>query len=189
MPDEMNPYAPPAEVESDDVADVDEDSEWRRAKRNPFEDERRSVALVVALAFVTCGLYSPLWLMRRQRFLDSLRTDQKLGMLPTIVLLMYIGTFGLAFIGGAAQSPEVMNVERLVSAGGGVITIIANFRVAAILRSEFARTGRFLSVSNLATFFLGIFYLQYKINQGADVAPRVKKKKKKPEVETAKIET
>jgi len=176
MADDANPYAPPADA---DAELDDEGSEWRRAKRNPFEDERRSVLVCVALAFVSCGLYTPIWLIRRQRFLDALRADKKLGMLPTVALLSYIATFGLAFIGGAAQAHEILAVERIVSVAGGILTLVTNFRVAAILRSEFARTGRFLSVSGVGTFFLGIFYLQYKINQGADVAPRLKRKKKR----------
>jgi hypothetical protein len=69
----------------------------------------------------------------------------------------------------------------MLSTGAGVVTLIANFRAAAILRSEFRRSGRLLTVSGVATFFFGIFYLQYKINEGADVAPRSKKKKKSPE--------
>jgi hypothetical protein len=41
-----------------------------------------------------------------------------------------------------------------------------------MLRSEFARSGRLLPVSSVATFFFGILYLQYLINKGADVPPR-----------------
>ncbi len=174
MPQEVNPYAPPTEE-----AAGEEETERRLPRRNPFEDERRPVLVCILLAMVTCGLYSGIWLIRRQRFLDSLRADAKLGWRPTVLILLYVATLGVAFIGGATQSPEVIAVDRFLSLAGGIVTLVTNFRVAAILRSEFARSGRLLSVSSLGTFFLGIFYLQYKINQGADVAGHRKKKKKR----------
>jgi len=72
---------------------------------------------------------------------------------------------------------------------GGIATVLANFRVLNILRSDAARTGRFLEFSTIGTFFFGVFYLQYKMNQLADqparvASPRRKKKRKRP-VETA----
>ena len=66
-------------------------------------------------------------------------------------------------------------VDKLVSALGGGALLLADFRVASILSSDFARTGRLLSVSSVATFFFGPFYLQYKINQAAEIPARVPK--------------
>ena len=100
-------------------------------------------------------------------------------------------TFAASALGLALAfaSHEAASVRPLVQLVGAVAAILANFRVLNILRSDSARTGRFVEFSSLATFFLGIYYLQYKINQLADQParvekPRRKKKRKKP-VETA----
>lgn len=79
-------------------------------------------------------------------------------------------------------------IRPLFSLAAGIGALIANFRVLHILRSDSARTGRFLDFSTLGTFFLGIHYLQYKINQLAEMPahvakPRRKKKRKKAGVD------
>jgi hypothetical protein len=83
-----------------------------------------------------------------------------------------------------ALSADTQPIRPLFSLASAIATVIANFRVLGILRSDSARTGRFLGFSTVGTFFFGIYYLQYKINQMADTparaeAPRRKKRKKK----------
>jgi hypothetical protein len=174
MPDDdHNPYAPPAEAlralgDSDD-----------REGPNDYESERRSVVMCILLTALTLGLYPTIWLFKRRRFLDRLDTGKELGnALPMFILVATVMNVLLAF------SNETAPIRPLFSLASGIGTIIANFRVLGILRSDSARTGRFLGFSTAGTFFFGIYYLQYKINQMADTparaeSPRRKKRKKK----------
>lgn len=131
-----------------------------------YEAERRSVPLLVFFSVITLGVYPAIWFFRRRRFLDSLDSTDKLGALAGGPLVATVIAFGLGLLD---LPPEV---DRAVSVGLGSVTIVAAFRVARILRSNFTRTGRFLRVSSAGTFFFNALYLQYKINQAADTLPR-----------------
>jgi hypothetical protein len=175
--DDHNPYAPPAEaLVAFRDAPLDDGP-------NDFESERRPVILTIVLTVVTLGFYSPIWLLRRRAFLDRQDSDKAdLGTgLPMLILVASVMGVGLALAGS-----EAAKIRPLFSLLSGVATIIANFRVLGILRSVSARTGRFIEFSTVGTFFFGIYYLQYKINQMADTParaerPRRKKKRKKLE--------
>ena len=152
---EPNPYSPPAELALPQLVGG--------VRVSDFTRERRSVVVCVALSVITVGLYQAVWLLRRAPFLDRLNASEQLGSgLPIFLLVMQV--IGLvAPIGGRDIAP----VRLFFTVVGVVAAYVACFRVARILRSDFARTGRALEVSNLATFFLGFWYLQYKINQAA----------------------
>ena len=163
--DEHNPYAPPAEP--DFVRD--DDGDGTRGAPSDYSSESRPVVLCILLTLVTCGFYQSIWLLRRGPFLDRLNASKRLGTtLPIFVLVSGLGSFVVALAGKDAAS-----VQPLVGLVGTIAAIIANFRVADILRSDAARTGRFVRVSSLWTFLLGIYYLQYKINRLAETSARV----------------
>jgi hypothetical protein len=64
-------------------------------------------------------------------------------------------------------------VERMMQLVSGLVSLFVSFRVAAILRSDFARTGRIIAVSSVAVFFFGCVYLQHVINEAAVVPARL----------------
>jgi hypothetical protein len=178
---EVDLYAPPRTESAP--------REKRRARRNPFEAERRSVLLVVLLSVVTFGLYASIWYIRRTPFVNGLKSDKRLEpFLPWALLGTEIVVFVVALVAGAAEVQ--VDVSRPVSMVAGILAIIIRFRIAHILRSHFARSGIVMSVSGPATFFLGMLYLQWVINNAADrVAsmPRSRKKSRKmPEPEFAR---
>jgi Domain of unknown function (DUF4234) len=165
-----NPYAAPRTAFGDPTDPSDEYD-----GTSEYEGERRPVVLCILLTIVTLGFYPAIWLLKRSAFLDRLNASQSLGTaLPTVVIVMNTLGFAAAFAGKEASA-----ISSFLSLGAGVCALVANFRVAAILRSDFARTGRFLSVSSVLTFFLSIYYLQYKINEAAETPARVKRKKKR----------
>lgn len=155
-----NPYAPPATATEAPPGAV------ARGGSGSYRDERRSVPLLLLLTILTLGLYPSVWFFRRRRFLDARDSSKKLGPLAAAPLVATVVSCALAFV---ELPPEV---DRLVTVMTGVVTLITAFRVAAILRSDFARTGRFLKVSGVGTFFFNALYLQYKINQAADTPAR-----------------
>ncbi len=178
--DDHNPYAPPADpavalrVFSDDVGDGP----------NEFESERRPVILTIVLTVVTLGFYPAIWLLQRRPFLDRQDTGKELGTaLPIFVLVSSV--LGVVLLFGGADTAAI---RGLCSLAGGVTALIAYFRVLGILRSVSSRSGRFLGFSTMGTFFFGIYYLQYKINQMADTparAERPRRKKKRKNLEAA----
>jgi hypothetical protein len=106
------------------------------------------------------------------------------GGLPIFILVANVLAFALAIAG-----QEAAKVRPMMSLVGTIAAIVANFRVLGILRSDSARTGRFLELSTLGTFFFGCYYLQYAMNRMADTPGRAqrprKKKKKKARLEAA----
>ena len=168
----MNPYAPP---EADVAHDEARPSGARKRGTSVYASEKRSVLLLVLITAATCGLYPAIWYVRRQRFLDELDSDAKLGAGLAWGGLVAIGITSII----AVIMPPNAPLQGL-SAGAGIVSIVQAFRVAHILRSNFARTGRLIRVSGVPTFFFGVYYLQYVINRAAVTPARKKKKKKKP---------
>jgi hypothetical protein len=133
---------------------------------------------------VTFGIYPVIWLFRRRRFLDGLDADARLGKaLPSFIAASYALLVALGAWEGATGSRDGEGPIRLVQGMGGIAMLVAVFRVARMLRSDFNRSGRFLTVSGVATFFFGTLYLQYKINEAADTTPLKLRKKKKKKIE------
>ncbi|MEJ2009299.1 MAG: DUF4129 domain-containing protein [Acidobacteriota bacterium] len=143
------------------------------------ELEKSNVALLVILTLATFGLYYPIWFMQRRSGINSLRSREKLG----------VGVFVIVF--ALLALVLVLNVSRsyfpslginwlrvfdsMVWAFSGVLLLIESFKVRGILEAhaEGSVGGLFAgsinlaqesSLSGVATFFFGIFYLQHKIN-------------------------
>jgi hypothetical protein len=167
----LDPYAPPT-ASAEAVAPV-----AGRGRVSDYAAERRSLPLVIFLSVITLGVYPALWLLRRQPFLDQLDADQKLGTgAPIALLVANVAAFGTFFF----EVPQ--ELDRPISLGLGAAALVLSFRVAAMLRSDFARSGRMIDVKGVWVFFLGVWYLQHVINKAADAPARIvgaKKRKKK----------
>jgi len=133
--------------------------------------KRSSVIAVVLLSFVTLGFYLPIWFLRRRRGLNSLNSPRKLGVLGPVILL------GLQVID--LFLPQDLTPETIVSLAVFITVLVLAFRVRFILSDHLTSKIRAVlpvsvgfptssSPSNLLTFFLTIWYLQYKINQFID---------------------
>ncbi len=162
-----NPYAPPAS------------SAERGADAHPaggvsrYDDQQRSVLLLLVLSVVTLGIYPAFWYLRRQPFLDSLDASKKLGGLPIVLVAT---TFGLFFVGFFVEFVHASDgISRIAQLADGIFNLFVAFRAAAILRSDFARTGRMLHISGAGVFFFGMLYLQHVLNEAAATPPRLPK--------------
>jgi hypothetical protein len=159
---DINPYAPPAAAPS--VTGQDKDSPTGSAD---FRTERRPVAVCILLALVTLGVYQAIWLFKRRPFLDSFAQSRKLGVqLPTAVLVLNVLGIVVAIASGLDSSLD--RLDQLARLAGGFAYLIACFRVKNMLRTEFRIVGFRATISPIMTFFFGIYYLQYMINQAAD---------------------
>jgi hypothetical protein len=164
LPDPLtNPYAPPAAPASPRHGDT----EPHAPKPSRYEGERRSVLLLLVLSIITLGVYPSLWYVLRTRFLDSLDANKKVGPWPWVNVVLT----AMVFVASVARAHE--DLVRILQLGGGITSLSLAFRVAGILRSDFARTGRFIGVSSLGVFFFGCVYLQHVINEAADTPARV----------------
>lgn len=169
-----NPYAPPADV-TPEPEEHEREGGRRRRSRVDFATERRSVVLVLLLWLFTLGVYNTVWLWRRRPFIDSLDTGprEKLGRAPEVLGAMWVGMLVLTVLVGSTT------FTNAYSSAMGIGVLVSCFTVARALRSEIARTGRGIEISNVLVFFFGVVYLQYKLNEIADAPARRKKRRKK----------
>lgn len=173
-----NPYAPPAEV-TPEPEEQEGEGGRRRRRRVDFSPERRSVVVVLLLTIVTFGVYNTVWLWRRRAFIDSLDTGprEKLGRAPEVLGAMWVGMLILTVVFGSTT------FTNAYSSAMGIGVLVSCFTVARALRTEIARTGRAIAISSVLVFFLGVAYLQYKINEIADTPARRKKRRKEASAE------
>jgi hypothetical protein len=164
-----NPYAPPA-------AEIAPAEAPRSSSRSDYTNERRSVLLLILLSVVTFGIYPTVWYVRRARFLDSLASDKKVGVIPWFLVVADVALVAVAI----AHAPE--GAIKAVQLATGITSLVLAFRVAHILRSDFARSGRLIGVSGAGVFFFGCLYLQHVMNEAAatPARPRKRRKKEKP---------
>jgi hypothetical protein len=144
--------------------------------------EDSSVFGIVLLTLLTGGIYQPIWFMSRRKALNSLYSPEKLGMgALSVALAGYITNLCLAFVGTFKWGSwvEMENALGAVQPSiwliASIIVIVQCFKVRRILLDHLAppQEGLFSAsirfqyddlLSRMGTFFLGIFYLQYKIN-------------------------
>jgi len=144
--------------------------------------EDSSVSGVFLLSFLTGGIYQPIWFMNRRKALNNLHSPEKLGVgALSVALAGFIASASLPIVGSFIWGSWVNTenalgpVHPLILLMAGIIMVVQCFKVRRILldhlgpRREgmFAASIRFQNddlISRMGTFFLGIFYLQHKIN-------------------------
>ena len=130
--------------------------------------KRSSVIAVVLLSLLTGGLYTGLWYLRRRKSLNSLDSASKLGVTRPVILLILTTAY-------LVLPPD--STARTIAAFAVVLTnlamaftvrwmIIDHLRtlITAVLPQSAGLQAQY-SPSSVLTFFLNIFYLQYKINE------------------------
>lgn len=152
------PYAPP-----------------RSSGRAPATLELRKtpVVLVIFFTLITLGIYVPIWFLRRRKALNHLAPEDDSVNLVTFGLA---GLFAAAFCSGiyqgasaamgGAPSPNTDLAIRMVDLASRLFVIVASFRVKTILEGHYPER-----LSAIGTFFLSIFYLQYRINRAGQTDP------------------
>ena len=146
--------------------------------------EESSVLLTILLTFVTLYFYYPLWFILRRRALNSLRSSEKIGrVMPLVALGAWSAGMLVSVIAGVSsgmsagpQAKMLETISNVFLLCFGILNLLLAFKVRRILldHSESQQAGIFASnlameqqssFSSVATFFFGIFYLQYKINR------------------------
>jgi Domain of unknown function (DUF4234) len=162
----------------------------------PLALERTNVLLVILLTIITLGFYYPYWFIRNRTGINSLNSPEKLGY-GIFAFVFALWLFEWVFLVVAGQLDEIPSLSRfglgdtvasllavffvLATAGSGILLLVQAFKVKRMLEAHTAVStagplaGSLALVqgstySVLATFFLGIYYLQYKINEVVDAA-------------------
>jgi hypothetical protein len=173
------PGFPPAAGQESAQGWADRATPLGRPSPAALELESRSVVLVVALTLITLGLYYPVWFMLRRSGINSLHSGEKLGVLVfALAIALQFLALVLILSQGYLTSPEIgwlRFFDSAVSLLAVILLVIQSFKVKRILEDHAAESSRGLfggsislaqesSLSGVATFFFGIFYLQHKIN-------------------------
>jgi len=141
---------------------------------SPLREIKKDVSRVILLTVITFFIYYPIWFLRVRRTLNNLRSDRKIGyVLPLIVLAFQIIGLPVSIFQGISKGIGMngrivdlvaISYQAINFLNIGVVAalILLAFRVRRILLDHF---GDGVDLSPVATFFLGIFYLQDKINR------------------------
>ncbi len=168
------------------MAHLDEAAPLGATVRGGNEDIERledsSLLTTVLLTLITAGIYLPVWFIMRRKSLNSLNSSDKLGSTGLgVAVAGYIATLGLTlvltFIWGfwTRVGKTLILIQPVILLTSAIIVIVNCFKVRRILLDHLAppQEGIFSArirlqhdeeISVLGTFFLGIFFLQYKIN-------------------------
>ena len=152
-PGSDHPYAPPASP---------------TGKKAPVL-KKTSVLLMVVLSILTLGLYYPYWFLSRRRALNHMAADSDdvnvltFGVAATFAIAYSVGFCVEAFPETAGWLRNGVVFTDFISR---ILTLILCFKIKSILEANHPET-----LSAVGTFFLSLFYLQYKINRMAETDP------------------
>jgi hypothetical protein len=145
----------------------------REGRIPSVESQRMSVALLILLTVVTCGVYTPIWFLQRRRFLNALDSSEKEipeGMPIAVAVVWGIGVVlsivaGFTEEAGGSGAGGLDALDRLLTLAGGIMLIMLSFRAKNRISQHMLRQGHHTPMSGAATFFFQTYYLQYKINR------------------------
>ena len=137
--------------------------------------KKTPVVLTILLTIVTFGLYLPYWFFSRRKALNQLAPeDDDVNLVTFSLVALYAISFcagiyqGLTLETADALSPGFQTMLQWVNFASRILTIVAGFRVKMILEGHYPER-----LSTVGTFFLSIFYLQYRINRAGQTDPIV----------------
>lgn len=152
-----NPYEPPkSDVEPEGGTIL------RHIKQRP-------VWLVVVLAVVTLGYYMYYWYWVTSRQINDVfpvgRAVPRWYAVAAVVLIAAdVGLMTVSYLD--PTNLDLVSLDRVLTGGSGILILLWAFKVREGIWAAASRvTGEPYPISALATFFLGLYYLQYKINR------------------------
>lgn len=130
--------------------------------------EKMAVVWLFLLVFITGGIYTGVWFLKRLDIFNGLNSDIKLHQAPfTFMIAGCVVNIGITlFIMFSAESINKELLNSLLLTGDllnivvAIVLLLQAFKLRRILADHFGT-----KVSWLGTFFFTVFYLQYKINR------------------------
>lgn len=131
------------------------------------------VVLVIFFTFVSLGLYIPIWFLRRRKALNHLAPeDDNVNLVTFGLAALFTASLATGLCLGVLEelgttpSPGLLLSIQGLDLLARLFIIVASFRVKTILEGHFPER-----LSAVGTFFLSIFYLQYRINRAGETDP------------------
>ncbi|PTX47374.1 uncharacterized protein DUF4234 [Melghirimyces profundicolus] len=126
--------------------------------------KKASVFFTLVMSVITLGIYVPYWFISRREALNRLDSEVTLPSAPAkIVFILYILSaifLPVAMIGGEGMMRLYDTLDIPITYGGMAVCLYLAMRTRLILNEHLGVK----SVGPVKTFFLWIWYLQYKIN-------------------------
>lgn len=119
--------------------------------------------VVLCIWLCTAGTYSWIWLLHERESINGLVSNRKIG---SAVLVVMIVVLPLAFLLGLGAAFGADASETIAAPLGFIVGVVMLAQLLKVRRIIQDHTGRRVSV--LGTVFLGVVYLQYKINRVID---------------------
>lgn len=135
--------------------------------------KKTKIILMVVFVYIAFGFYAPIWYLTRRKGFNSLVSKNKLGKAP-FVWMIVLGVLSLPFciiymaMIFQGQNIDIATYLMLFLQGLPfyIIMLVQTFKLRRILNDHFNKyLQRDINFSGVATFFLNVFYLQYKINR------------------------
>ena len=132
---------------------------------------RKNVWLMISFSILTLGIYLPFWYLTRYQRFNALSSAAKFRQTTLLIWLLWfvVDTVLIVWSIATPQSGTIESLgpfESIFNTLAAIFGVILAFRAKKILLDHLSAIGRNdLSMSRIATFFLGFFYIQYKINQ------------------------
>ena len=133
--------------------------------------KEKNIILVIVLIIVTLGIYYPVWFLKQKEAINNLKSKEKLTDTPLLITLVLYSFSAIIFF---YQIPnydvEIIGaldiIDAIISLTGAIIMIFMSFKVRRIFDQYYnIALKKNIKLSKVWTFFLGIIYLQYKINR------------------------
>jgi len=128
--------------------------------------------ICVLLAFLTCGIFSIVWIMVQAVWVKKVQPTTKAVTYFGIVIGLWLLSMTLAVSRGisAAQTghadSSLATVQGLISLAYLIIWIIGSFNMRDSIEEHFNSAEPIgLSLSGVMTFFFNVFYFQYHFNR------------------------
>ena len=153
---DIDPYAPPRVVVADPIP----------AGCPQFP--RFSTWWVFLLSIVTFGVYVPYWLYTRTKILNTMsRYDPIPIALPVALFVLFVVCAGIGLVDGI--DPDRMGAKSFLAIAQWIyviVTLICEFSFRNRLNEDCMEgSDSPYWIGPVATFFFGILYLNYKLNQ------------------------
>jgi H+/Cl- antiporter ClcA len=131
--------------------------------------QKKNILVMILLVMVTYGIYIPIWFMKQRNAINNLKSKEKIPNGPIIFVLVIFILSAIMFIPSIIyENTSIGNtidwIDSAINIIGGLTIIVISFKIKKILNEHYNA-----QLSGLGTFFLTLFYLQYKINQFLEI--------------------
>ena len=95
---------------------------------------KRSVATVIILSIITCGIYGWYWLYKTANELQRSRGVSKIQPIVSLLLSIFVGSVGFALFGyDAAECIDKMNGDRGIASDNKIVYILLGVFIPIVL--------------------------------------------------------